>query len=131
MHELNTAYYYPPAARVTLAVWYRDWLSKQQPASLSPVFLVTCPLLTRDGRTFLTLSRTQLYYDEKGDFSWCLSVLDYWRDVGEEEVEGEAGSPPRVSVENELEALLQECQPSPASASSLDDDYAALLKTLD
>jgi hypothetical protein len=118
------------------------------------VFLVTCPVVTRDGQFIHTLLRTQLYYNEHGDYSWCLSVLEYWHYAHDHD---DAGA--RQGHE-ELEALLRDCHPSPiaspappsltslyssssysasSSASSAsssarpstEDDYAAILRSLD
>jgi hypothetical protein len=111
-----------------MGVWYRDWIGKRQPACLSPVFLVTCPVVTRDGQFIHTLLRTQLYYNEHGDYSWSLSVLEYWYYAHDHH------DTSARQAHEELEVLLRDCHPSPiadiadpslAPLSSLYSSYSA------
>ena len=55
------------------------------------------------------MARTQLYYDEQGDYSWSLTVLEYWRYVEHDSESEEAAR----QVSEELEVLLRDCHPSP------------------
>lgn len=108
LHDLNSMWLYPPVVREMLAILYRDWFFRRAPACLSPVFLATCPIMTRDGQVLHTVARIQLYYDEEGEYESCLSVVDYWSPVDETSEKASL-----QSVEDELEALLRgDCRSS-------------------
>jgi hypothetical protein len=117
----------------TLGQWFQEW-DKLAPETVSPVYVVTCPMVDRNGDIIHTLSRSQAFYDERGEYSWSISIIDSWQHQGP--------SPPEENAFREEEGGEQEedqqhrhqptashppPQPSPDVSHLLDDIYAQFL----
>lgn len=78
LREINTFRLYPTYLHDTLGQWFQEW-DRLGPERVSPVYVVTCPMIDRNGRVLHTLSRSQAFYDDRGEYSWSVSVIDNWQ----------------------------------------------------
>lgn len=78
LREINTFRLYPTYLHDTLGQWFQEW-DRLGPERVSPVYVVTCPMIDRNGRILHTLTRSQAFYDDRGEYGWSVTVVDNWQ----------------------------------------------------